>query len=372
MQAKQSDHLQSGKRRQLPKDRKAQALISDITSRVIAMDFGNFTKNFAKAAGEAMNADMVLVSRIKSKELPVETYALYDRSGQMDDYTYSLKGTPCEIVFDTGQPLAVTKKVSVCFPMDKDIGDFGLHAYAAAPLFDSDGNAIGIIAAFWSSEQENLDTEKATLEYTAPLLAGSMLQLEAKARHELSVSGASSGVWYTDFEEGVEYYSSAARRILGYPDMPEKCQRNVAFKGLALGDRRIITAAFNAYRRGEAPFAVNFRMTPQHGAVRWLRITGKAKRNTNGKIIAIAGDITDISELVEAKRNAEAASRAKSNIIATMTNKIHTPMNDVIGLVGQLSEADIPEHYKRQADIIKKTSENMVSTLNDILDLSAT
>ncbi|PHS23286.1 MAG: hypothetical protein COA84_11250 [Robiginitomaculum sp.] len=355
---------------QFPKDEKIYQLLADISLGILALGAGNFTDNFAIAAGQAIGADMLLVSRVKTKEVSVETYALYDRSGQTEYYTYPIGDTPCEIVYDTKRPLTVNDKIAACFPDDTDLEDFGLSAYAGVPLINEDGECIGLIAAMWQNPQDDLTLITAALEYFAPLLSVNIMQLESKARHELAVEGASSGVWYMDFEEDVEYFSSAARRIIQRPHMAEKDKRNTALNSLNAEDRRIITTAFDAFRRGEAPFGVNFRVGANDGSSRWLRMTGTAKRNAKGTIVAMAGDLTDITELLNAKRAAEAASVAKSNFLATMSHEIRTPMNGVLSMAGILERSDLPKENRRQAKVIRKSGEAMMVILNDVLDLS--
>lgn len=354
----------------LPENKALRSLLSDISLRILSMGAGSFIENFVQAAGETLSADMLLISRVKSKDIPVETYALFDRRGEATQYTYPIAGTPCEQVIDNACSLVVNDEVAACFPDDKDLADFGLHSYIGTPLKDENDTPIGLIAALWGTARADLHLEIKALEYFAPLLAENMLQLESKARNELAVAGAASGAWFMDFEEDTEYFSRAAKRVIGMPDMPCKAKRNSAINRLAPEDRRILMAAFEAYRRGEAPFDVNFRVVSDGEGVRWLRMTGKANRNADNRITAIAGDLTDITELVEAKRLAEAASRAKSEFLSTMSHEIRTPMNGVLSMAGLLARADIPSEQKRQADVIRKSGEAMMVILNDVLDLS--
>jgi PAS domain S-box-containing protein len=355
---------------QLPEEESMHDLLASISLGILSLGGGNFIQNFANTAGKAIDADLLLVSRVKSKAVPVETYALYDKTQKMKQYSYPIIGTPCEQVVDNLRSFTVQDNVATCFPEDRDLETLGLHSYIGTPLFDEHGKAVGLIAALWKYARDGLQSELRALEYFAPIVARDMLQLESKARHELAIAGASSGYWYTDFEADMEYMSSAALRIFGQADAKEKAPRNTMLHTLPAEEQRIVVAAFEAYRLGEAPYDVNFRVVSKKGTTRWLRMTGKAKRNLQGRIIAIAGDITDISDLVEAKRASEAASKAKSDFLATMSHEIRTPMNGVLSMAGILSKADIPTQHKRQAEIIKKSGEAMMVILNDVLDLS--
>lgn len=75
--------------------------------------------------------------------------------------------------------------------------------------------------------------------------------------------------------------------------------------------------------------------------------------------------------LLEAKRKAEDATKAKSRFLATMTHELRTPISGVIGLTELLSETSVDPDQEFYVGAIQNSSEDLLQIVNDLLDFSA-
>jgi signal transduction histidine kinase len=92
------------------------------------------------------------------------------------------------------------------------------------------------------------------------------------------------------------------------------------------------------------------------------------------QVLAIIRNVTESKvqerQLQIAKAKAEEASRAKSEFLANVSHEIRTPLNAILGLSQWLSENTTVKQHQDYLNTILSSGKNLLSLLNDILDLS--
>jgi len=120
-------------------------------------------------------------------------------------------------------------------------------------------------------------------------------------------------------------------------------------------------------------------ITERINAEKSLRENEQLLRKQNAEYQALNEELNETNQkireinekLIVASEKAQESDRLKSSFLANMSHEIRTPMNGIIGFSELLLKPNItPHEINKYVDIITKSSKQLLSIINDIIDIS--
>ncbi len=108
----------------------------------------------------------------------------------------------------------------------------------------------------------------------------------------------------------------------------------------------------------------------------WVELEAAPQLHARGEIVwsGYVRDITETKEtqtaLIDAKHDAEEASRARDVFLATVSHEIRTPMSGVVGILQLLDHGRLPPDDQHLVDMARNAAEILLRILNDVLDFA--
>ena len=79
----------------------------------------------------------------------------------------------------------------------------------------------------------------------------------------------------------------------------------------------------------------------------------------------------DVSELQEARMQAESATIAKDQFLATMSHEMRTPLTGILGMTQLLQETPLNEEQKEFLQVISNSGEGLLEIINNVLEFAS-
>ena len=194
-------------------------------------------------------------------------------------------------------------------------------------------------------------------------------------RLEIAMSAASAGVYEIDLRSSERWTSPQYQDLAG----PEALTRH-AMKPFGMYHDDDIPAVRDSWERclrSREVESIDARLYRPNGGEQWVRVFMRVQRNEHEVPVRAVGLMLDIQQqkmqelaLIEAKKQAEAATIAKSNFLASMSHEIRTPLNGVLGMAQSLVNDGLLADQREKVDIILESGRTLTALLNDVLDLS--
>jgi PAS domain S-box-containing protein len=125
-------------------------------------------------------------------------------------------------------------------------------------------------------------------------------------------------------------------------------------------------------RRGEGVSHLETVRQRKDGSLVEISLTVSPIRNRQGTIVGASKIARDISTQRRLMREAEEASRAKDEFLATLSHELRTPLNAMMGYARMLASGAVPEQRRKHVvQVIERNTRVLSHLVSDVLDLSS-
>ncbi|MBP2228275.1 PAS domain S-box-containing protein [Azospirillum agricola] len=197
---------------------------------------------------------------------------------------------------------------------------------------------------------------------------------ESEARYRLLADNVTDMILVLRADGEIAYASPSARDLLGRS--PEEVVGRLAGSLIHPDDREYAATAFAGLEPGSPPLAVIHRACHRDGRFPWVETSMRPALDATGAftVIAAVRDVTERKlheeQLHEARAEAEAANRVKSEFLAAMSHEIRTPLNGVIGFADLLLGTELTPEQRQYVALQREAGRGLLAIIGDILDYS--
>ena len=197
-------------------------------------------------------------------------------------------------------------------------------------------------------------------------------------RLQLSTESAMLGIWELDIKNNKLSWDKRMFELYGIAPENFGGAYEAWKKGVHPDDLIEVDSLVQSAIDGKIDFHSQFRVVLPNGEIRVLEAHAIVTRESDGTPISMIGvnkDITDLKEtelaLIKAKEKAEESNRLKTAFLNNMSHEIRTPLNGITGFIELLQNPQIDDEKKQEYfDIINKSSDRLIATVTDIIDIS--
>ena len=210
-------------------------------------------------------------------------------------------------------------------------------------------------------------------------------------RLDLATRSGSIGVWDYHIRENKLVWDKRMYELYGYTVENFPGAYEAWTTRLHPEDRSHAQALLQAAIDGHGRFDTEFRLILPDQSVRHIKASAdilKDERKRPVRMIGINYDITERKaaeakleqaardmetrnqELGEAHKKSLAATKAKSEFLASMSHEIRTPMNAIVAMADLLQETPLSTEQQEYVGRFSRAATSLLDLINDILDIS--
>ena len=206
------------------------------------------------------------------------------------------------------------------------------------------------------------------------ILAESALR-ESEEKFRSIIETTPDGYYEVDLDRNYTFFNDSMCTILGYSGQEISKMNHCQL--LDENNSQKLTDTFNkVLQSGDPVNSMSWTLVGKDGSRRFIESSVSLLNGPKENPTGFGGFIRDVTQrhraeaLYRAKTAAEAASRAKSEFLASMSHEIRTPLNSIIGLLELMLSSKLLPNQREDLDVAKSSAYSLLSIINNVLDFS--
>jgi len=141
--------------RDITERKKAEEALKALATTFSAYTGGKLFEDISNHIATALNIDYAFIGELVGGKDRVKVLGGFAKGEKMELFEYNLTETPCENV--VSQEMCIySSGITKLFPKDLLLQEMGIESYIGSPLFDREGEALGIMVIMDSKPQEDI------------------------------------------------------------------------------------------------------------------------------------------------------------------------------------------------------------------------
>ena len=320
----------------------------------------DFFEQIILSLSKVLNADYVLIGERSPDNQTVHTIACCENGKIIPNFSYELAGTPCQSVVDK-QTCIHPDLVAQKFPQDIMLADLSIKGYLGTPIFDKNGQGLGVIVAMYKTPIKNASTISSLFELFSGRIGAEINRvktdkalnqnkqalLKEKLFVDSIIQNAIEGICVCHETEDFPYvkftvWNQCMEKITGYTiqEINELGWYQTVYPDEATSQKA--AARMQEMRQGKNLIRETWTITPKIGSPRILEISTTMVNNEDNKphVLGIMKDVTETQKAKQALETRQSRMHLLYQITSNVSKEIDEQLQQALQLTTEFFNAE--------------------------------